>query len=111
MEPAKVRVEVVYVGTQVHVRAACVLAGTSILDVIRQSAILEECPQIDLHRQRVGIFGRFVALSTEVKAGDRIEIYESLLEDPKDARRKRARAKNASRKYAGGSAAARPRSS
>jgi len=111
MGPAKIRVEVVYVAVPPLVRPVLVDVGISIVEVIRQSGILRECPNVDLHCQRVGLFGRLVALSEPVKAGDRIEIYEPLLEDPKDSRRKRARAKNASRKYAGGSAAARLRSS
>lgn len=39
---------------------------------------------------RVGIFGQQKPLDTLLKAGDRIEIYEPLLIDPKEARRLRA---------------------
>ena len=109
MAPAKLLIEVVYVEATPGVRVVWVDIGTSVLDAIRLSEILRDYPKVDLCRQRVGIFGRLVALSEPVKSGDRIEIYEPLPEDPKDARRRRARAKtrarNASRKCAVGSAA------
>ncbi|HUW99330.1 MAG TPA: RnfH family protein [Acidiferrobacter sp.] len=111
MAPAKITVEVVHVGTAPLVRPVLVGIGASVFEAIRQSTILAERPGIDLRVQRVGIFGRLVALSEPVAAGDRIEIYEPLLEDPKESRRKRARAKAAPRRYAAGSGAVGPRSS
>jgi hypothetical protein len=39
----------------------------------------------------VGIFGRRVAADAPVADGDRVEIYRSLVNDPKEARRRRAR--------------------
>ncbi len=41
-------------------------------------------------KQKVGIFGQLKKLTDKVENGDRIEIYRSLLIDPKEARRKRA---------------------
>ena len=67
--------------------------GATIEQVIRASGILERFPEIDLSRQRVGIFGEFVLLEDPVHDGDRIEIYRPLLVDPKETRRKRARKK------------------
>jgi putative ubiquitin-RnfH superfamily antitoxin RatB of RatAB toxin-antitoxin module len=40
---------------------------------------------------RVGIFGRLASPETVLAEGDRIEIYRPLLQDPKDARRQRAK--------------------
>jgi hypothetical protein len=40
----------------------------------------------------VGIHGRVCDRSTVVRPGDRIEIYRPLLADPREERRKRARA-------------------
>ncbi len=102
---AKMWVEVVHVSASPRVYAVSVDKGTSVFDAIRLSAVLKECPGIDLHAQRVGVFGRLAALSDLVKAGDRIEIYEPLAFDPKDARRQRvrtARAQSTSRKCRGG---------
>lgn len=91
MAPARVTVEVVYAAPVPVLRTVVVEAGSSVFEVIRQSQILSDYPQIDLHAQRVGIFGRLVALSEQAKAGDRIEIYVALPHDPKESRRRRAR--------------------
>lgn len=40
---------------------------------------------------RLGIFGKKVTLEKELRTGDRVEIYRSLLKDPKVARRERAK--------------------
>ncbi len=105
MEPVKVWVEVVHVAAAPRVYSVLIDDGASVFEAIRLSMVLEERPGIDLRVQRVGVFGRVVALSEPVKAGDRVEIYEPLAFDPKDARRKRARAARAkptSRKCGGG---------
>lgn len=57
---------------------------------IQLSGILSTYPEIDLSQQPVGVFSRKVNLSTVVCAGDRIEIYRPLLQDPKTRRRKKA---------------------
>lgn len=59
-------------------------------EAIIQSGILQYCPEINLHQQKVGIFSKAVALSDWVKDQDRIEIYRPLIIDPKQARRIRA---------------------
>jgi uncharacterized protein len=64
--------------------------GSSIETAIDRSGILEIFPEIDLGRQKVGIFSQVKDLSYTVQAGERIEIYRPLIIDPKDARRKRA---------------------
>lgn len=64
--------------------------GTTVEGAIRASGLLGACPEIDLARQKVGIFGECVPLTRLVKAGDRLEIYRPLIANPKDARRKRA---------------------
>ena len=41
----------------------------------------------------VGIYSKKVSLDKVLQDGDRVEIYRPLVEDPKDKRRKRAKAK------------------
>ncbi len=67
-----------------------VASGTTVSDVIQQSGILQQFPQIDLDQQKVGIWSRTVKLTDVVKEGDRVEIYRPLIADPKDLRRRRA---------------------
>lgn len=57
--------------------------GSTISDAIKRSGILERFPAIDMEKQKVGIFGKFVKLDAAVEDGDRIEIYRPLTVDPK----------------------------
>lgn len=66
---------------------------TTIENVILQSGVLEKYPEIDLGKNKVGIFSRPAKLSDFVSDGDRIEIYRPLIADPKEIRRKRAEQK------------------
>lgn len=59
---------------------------------IDRSGILEIFPEIDLSQQKVGVFSKIKKLTDTVKAGDRVEIYRGLMIDPKELRRKRAKA-------------------
>ena len=68
-----------------------VAEGCSILDVIEQSGVLGLFPEIDLEKQKVGVFSKARVLSDVVKAGERIEIYRELTIDPKEARRVKAK--------------------
>jgi putative ubiquitin-RnfH superfamily antitoxin RatB of RatAB toxin-antitoxin module len=65
-------------------------SGTTIAQAIEASGVLTQFPDIDLSQQRVGIFGKLKATDTELREGDRIEIYRPLRADPKETRRRRA---------------------
>jgi putative ubiquitin-RnfH superfamily antitoxin RatB of RatAB toxin-antitoxin module len=66
--------------------------GCTVRTAIEQSNILVQFPHINLMTtNKVGIFGKVVALDTILQMGDRIEIYRPLLIDPKQARQARAR--------------------
>lgn len=67
--------------------------GASVEDAIRASGLLAAFPAIDLAHQAVGIFGERVPLTRCVEEGERVEIYRPLIADPKEARRRRARAR------------------
>jgi putative ubiquitin-RnfH superfamily antitoxin RatB of RatAB toxin-antitoxin module len=66
-------------------------ADFSIETIIDKSGILEIFPEIDLTKQKVGVFSKTKKLTDKIKDGDRIEIYRALTIDPKEARRKRAK--------------------
>ena len=63
---------------------------TTVGEAIRASGIAEAVPEIDLESVKAGIFSRIVSLDDSVSDGDRIEIYRSLIADPRESRRKRA---------------------
>lgn len=64
---------------------------TNIKQALEQSTILERFPEINLDKEnKVGIFGKVVALNQILRNGDRIEIYRPLIADPKEVRKQRA---------------------
>lgn len=64
--------------------------GTTIEQAIRQSGILEQFPQIDMAKNKLGIFGKLKKADELVREGERVEIYRSLIADPKVVRKQRA---------------------
>jgi putative ubiquitin-RnfH superfamily antitoxin RatB of RatAB toxin-antitoxin module len=71
--------------------------GTTAMEAIRQSGVVAKFPEIDLATSKVGIFSQVLGAKGlasadvyELKASDRVEIYRSLLLDPKEIRRRRA---------------------
>jgi len=66
-----------------------VQAGGTVADAVRASGVLLRHPEIDLATNKVGIFGKLIALDAVVSAQDRIEIYRPLTADPKVARQRR----------------------
>ena len=85
------RVEVAYARPDHQVIIALeVPEGTTIEGAIELSGICDEFPEIDLTRNKVGIFGRLQKLHTVLRERDRVEIYRPLIADPKEVRRQRA---------------------
>lgn len=58
-------------------------------DAIELSGILKRFPDIDLKKQKVGIYGRFIKLGTPLKEGDRVEIYRPIIVDPKTVKKRK----------------------
>ena len=86
-----VEVEIVYGVTGAEVVRQEVPANATLKEAIEQSGVLEKYPEIDLDSNKVGVFSRKRELHAPVHAGDRIEIYQPLKVDPKEARRRRAK--------------------
>lgn len=85
-----IKVEVAYASVEdQRVLSLEVELGATIETVIDRSGIVEIYPEIDLTRQKVGIFGKVRRLTEKVGEGDRVEIYRALTIDPKELRRVR----------------------
>ncbi len=65
-------------------------AGTTLKQAIELSGILVLYPQIDLTKDKTGIFGKIAKLNTILREKDRVEIYRPLIADPKQVRKERA---------------------
>jgi len=72
--------------------------GTTVGQAIEQSGIRGRYPQLHIGADNTGIFGKLCSDATVLAEGDRIEIYQALRADPKDARRKRAMRQGTARK-------------
>ncbi|KLN62849.1 MULTISPECIES: RnfH family protein [Vibrio] len=91
IESEMIHVEVVYALPQEQrVFTLVVNQSMTVEEIIVQSGVLELYPEIDLKKNKVGVFSRNVKLDTTINDKDRIEIYRPLLADPKEIRRKRA---------------------
>lgn len=64
--------------------------GTTLKQAIELSDILTTYPQIDLSKDKTGIFGKVAKLDTVLREKDRVEIYRPLIADPKQIRKERA---------------------
>lgn len=51
---------------------------------IRQSGLLNQFPEINLERMRLGIYGKLTELDSPLKAGDRVEIYRPIIRNLDD---------------------------
>lgn len=88
----KIKVEVAYaLPHDQQVLSLEVEEGCTVETAIKLSGILNIFPDINLTKQKVGVFSQSRHLTDKVQDGDRIEIYRPLLIDPKEARRAKAR--------------------
>jgi uncharacterized protein len=91
MAPAEwLSVEVVYCPRpgEIEWRPLQVVTGAVIADALASSGMLADHAE-PAGGWRVGIWGRSQALQTPLRQHDRVELYRSLLVDPKEARRQR----------------------
>lgn len=95
----KIQIEVAYASLErQEMLSVQVLPGTTVREAIELSGILQLFPEINLTKQKVGVFSKQRELTDVVRAGERIEIYRPLTIDPKEARRAKAKQKAAGHK-------------
>jgi putative ubiquitin-RnfH superfamily antitoxin RatB of RatAB toxin-antitoxin module len=63
--------------------------NSTVEQAIQLSGLLTRYPEIDLSKQKVGIFGKLAKLDTVVQEGDRVEIYRQITADPNMVKRRR----------------------
>ena len=92
-----INVEVAYAtGQYFELIELSVEEGAKVIDVINQSGMAELHPEAKIEQGYIGVNGKLCSPDSSVRDGDRIEIYRSLLADPKEARRRRANHQNKS---------------
>lgn len=62
--------------------------GSTVIDAIEESGILDMFPEIDLENQKIGIYGKMTKPDVTLQEGDRVEIYRPITADPKTVKRR-----------------------
>lgn len=87
----KIQVEVAYaLPEKQYLRRVSLPEGSTVEQAVIASGLLTLRTDIDLKKNKVGIYSRSVKLTDEIHEGDRVEIYRPLIADPKELRRQRA---------------------
>ncbi|MDG1485064.1 MAG: RnfH family protein [Porticoccaceae bacterium] len=100
-----INVEVAYALPQKQVlKALTVASGTTALQAIEKSGILQDFPEIDTNSDSIGVFSQVLGTKGlaepavyQLQPTDRVEIYRPLIADPKEVRRRRAEEAKAKR--------------
>lgn len=83
------KVSVAYAGRKKKVWLKLDVEPTAtVREIIDASGILNQCPDINIDEQKVGIFGKVIKLDAVVEEGSRIEIYRPITADPETAERR-----------------------
>lgn len=89
--PDPIRVEVVLaLPERQYLVALDVPVGTTALEAVRTSGLLERSGAPAVAALQLGVFGRPVDALRVLRAGERVEIYRPLKADPKEVRRRLA---------------------
>lgn len=101
-----ISVEVIYALPQKVERVPLKLvSGSTVQQAIEFSGLSRKYPEIDLAKNKVGIYAKLVKLDQGLRDRDRVEIYRPLIADPKEVRRQRAAEGKVMKKGAGAIAA------
>ncbi len=78
------QIGIAYAGTERQIWLSLEIPeGSTLLDALEHSGVLQRFPEIDLNRQKVGIYGKIAKLNVPLNEGDRVEIYRPITADPK----------------------------
>ncbi|NTV94931.1 MAG: RnfH family protein [Thiobacillus sp.] len=97
-----INVEVIYAlrDRQQTVRLT-VEEGCTVKGAIERSGLLAEHPEIDLAKNKLGIWNKLAKPDATLRDKDRVEIYRPLIADPKEVRKQRAAEGKAMKKGGG----------
>ncbi|MBL8415649.1 MAG: RnfH family protein [Propionivibrio sp.] len=100
--PELMRIEVIYpLPEKQEIFTVSLPAGASVRQAIEASGVLLKYPEIDLSKNKIGVFARLAKPDTPLRDRDRVEIYRSLIADPKEVRKQRAAEGKVMKKGAG----------
>ena len=97
-----ISVEVVYaIPQKQEIFSLNVPQGSTVRQAIEACGVLEKYPEIDLAKNKLGVFAKLTKADTLLRNRDRVEIYRPLIADPKEVRKQRAAEGKVMKKGAG----------
>lgn len=100
--PELISIEVVYpLPQKQEIFAVKLPLGATVRQAIDASGVLQKHPEIDLTKNKLGVFGRLTKPDAQLRDQDRVEIYRPLIADPKEVRKQRAAEGKVMKKGAG----------
>ena len=75
--------------------------GATLQQALEASGLLAKYPEIDLKKNKFGIYAKLSKLDSALRDRDRVEIYRPLIADPKEVRKQRAAEGKVMKKGAG----------
>ena len=98
----KINIEVIYaLANQQDIARVSLPEGSTAMQAIEASGLLAKYPEIDLKKNKIGVFAKLAKADTVLRDRDRIEIYRPLIADPKEVRKQRAAEGKVMKKGAG----------
>ena len=76
-------------------------AGATLQQALEASGLLAKYPEIDIKKNKFGIWNKLSKLDSPLRDMDRVEIYRPLIADPKEVRKQRAAEGKVMKKGAG----------
>ena len=100
--PEMISVEVVYpLPRKQEIFSVKLPSGSTVCQAIDACGVLQKYPEIDLAKNKLGVFAKLAKPDTPLRDRDRVEIYRPLLADPKEVRKQRAAQGKVMKKGAG----------
>ena len=91
MSANSIQIEVVYpLPNKQEIFSVELPSGSTIQSALEASGVLAKYPEIDLAKNKLGIFSKLSKVDAVLRDRDRIEIYRPLIADPKAVRKQRA---------------------
>lgn len=85
-----IKITVIYALSNIqYIKEVNIRSNSTVKDAILASNLLNKMKKnIQYFKNKIGIYNKLVRLNTNLKNGDRIEIYRNLIIDPKERRKK-----------------------
>jgi putative ubiquitin-RnfH superfamily antitoxin RatB of RatAB toxin-antitoxin module len=75
--------------------------GSTVLQAVEASGLLAKHPEIDVKKNKFGIYAKLAKADAVLREQDRVVIYRPLIADPKEVRKQRAAEGKVMKKGAG----------